>query len=70
MTNSIYSCSNRSNCKLKHSCIKNNGCSKIIFEDRVKIMEISKTFVELKNENLDRITSDIGIELKKYKYTS
>ena len=33
-------------------------------------MEISKTFVELRKENLDRITSDIGIELKKYKYTS
>lgn len=30
-------------------------------------MEISKTFVELRNENLDRITSDIGIEFRKNK---
>lgn len=28
-------------------------------------MEISKTFVELRNENLERITSDIGIEFRK-----
>ena len=28
-------------------------------------MEISKTFVKLRNENLDRITSDIGIEFRK-----
>lgn len=62
---SIYSCSDCSNCELKRSCIKNNGRSKIPFEDRIKRMEISKTFVELRNENLDRITSDIGIEFRK-----
>ena len=62
---SIYSCSDCSNCELKRSCIKNSGRSKIPFEDRVKRMEISKTFVELRNENLDRISSDIGIEFRK-----
>lgn len=62
---SIYSCSDCSNCELKRSCIKNNGRSKIPFEDRIKRIEISKTFLELRNENLDRITSDIGIEFRK-----
>lgn len=44
-----------------YSC---NDCSKISFEDRVKRMKNSKIFLKLRNENLDRIASDIEVQFR------
>lgn len=58
-----YTCEDCSNCEHKQKCIKGNN-SKTPIEDRVKRLELSKLFHEKRKENLERITSPLGCELR------
>ena len=58
-----YSCEDCSNCEFKRSCIKGNN-SKTPIEERTKRVEISKLFHEKRKENLERIISPEGCELR------
>lgn len=58
-----YSCENCSNCTLKEQCIHGNR-SKTPLEARTKHFEISKIFQQKRAEDLERITSKKGIELR------
>lgn len=58
-----YTCEDCRNCLYKTKCIKGNN-SKIPIEERTKRLEISKIFNEKRNENLQRILSPEGIELR------
>ncbi|MBV4420615.1 transposase, partial [Clostridium tyrobutyricum] len=59
----IYTCEDCSNCKYKSKCIKGHNC-KIPLEERVKNLETSKLFNMLRKENLERIVSEEGCELR------
>lgn len=59
----IYTCENCSGCPRKTSCIKGNNC-KTPMEDRVKNLETSKLFSQLRKEDLERITGKEGCELR------
>lgn len=59
----VYSSENCTNCNLKSKCIKGNN-SKIPLEDRTKNLETSKIFNTLRKENLERIVSSEGCELR------
>lgn len=58
-----YTCENCSNCPYKSSCIKGNNSKKPL-EERTKKFELSKLFHEKRNDNLERITSALGCELR------
>lgn len=58
-----YTCEDCSYCEFKCSCIKGHN-SKIPLEQRTKRFEISKLFHEKRRENLERITSTQGCELR------
>ena len=58
-----YTCEDCSNCEHKQKCIKGNN-SKTPIKDRVKRLELSKLFHEKRKENLERITSPLGCELR------
>lgn len=58
-----YSCEDCKNCPYKTSCIKGNN-SKIPMEERSKHLEISKMFQQKRKENLERILSDKGCQLR------
>ena len=59
----IYVCENCSNCTYKSKCIKGNN-SKTPLEERVKRLETSKKFNRQRKEDLDRITSKEGCQLR------
>jgi transposase len=59
----IYTCADCSNCQHKSKCIKGNN-SKTPIEDRTKNLETSKVFTMLRKENLERIVSSEGCELR------
>ena len=59
----IYSCEDCSNCPHKSKCIKGNNC-KTPLEERVKNLETSKLFNMLRKEDLERILSQEGCELR------
>jgi len=59
----IYSCEDCSDCPNKSSCTKGNNY-KIPLEERVKNLETSKLFNRLRKENLERILSREGCELR------
>ncbi|WP_373845151.1 IS1182 family transposase [Clostridium sp.] len=59
----IYTCEDCSNCKYKSKCIKGHNC-KIPLEERVKNLETSKLFNILRKENVERIVSEEGCELR------
>jgi transposase len=59
----IYTCEDCSNCPHKSSCIKGNN-SKTPLEDRVKNLETSKLFNKMRKEDLARIISKEGCELR------
>jgi transposase len=59
----IYTSEDCSNCKHKSKCIKGHNC-KTLLEDRVKNLETSKLFNMLRKENLERIVSEEGCELR------
>lgn len=58
-----YTCEDCSNCEYKQKCIKGNN-SKIPMEERVKRLEISKEFHKKRKENLERLISPLGCELR------
>ncbi|TQQ83131.1 IS1182 family transposase [Peptacetobacter hominis] len=60
---SVYSCNDCSHCEYKRSCIRYFK-SDINFDDRIKRLHISKTFTSERAENIERITSEKGIELR------
>ena len=59
----IYTCEDCSNCSYKSSCIKANS-SKTPLENRVKNLETSKLFNRQRKDNLERILSREGCELR------
>lgn len=58
----IYTCEDCSNCSYKSSCIK--ASSKVQLEDRVKNLETSKLFKRQRKDDLERILSSEGCELR------
>ena len=56
----IYKCEDCSGCPYKSACIKGNNC-KIPLEERTKQLQVAKTFLRKRNEDLERILSDDGI---------
>lgn len=58
-----YACENCDGCALKAQCIHENH-SKIPLEERTKHFEVSKTFQQKRAEDMERITSMKGIELR------
>ena len=59
----IYTSEDCSNCDHKSKCIKGHNC-KTPLEERVKNLETSKLFNMLRKENLERIVSEEGCELR------
>ena len=59
----IYTCEDCSNCPCKGQCIKGNN-SKTPLEERVKNLETCKVFNKYRKENLERILSDEGCQLR------
>ena len=59
----IYTSPNCKNCEFKNKCIKGHNC-KTPLEARVKSIETSKLFNELRKENLERIVSEEGCKLR------
>ena len=60
---SIYRCEDCKGCPYKTSCIKGNNC-KTPMEDRLKTLYVSKTMKQKRQEDLERITSEYGIQLR------
>lgn len=58
-----YTCEDCSGCSLKPKCIKGNN-SKTPLEERTKHLEISKVFQQKREQDLERILSDEGTELR------
>ncbi len=59
----IYTCEDCSDCPYKSNCTKGNNY-KIPLEERVKNLETSKLFNRLRKEDLERILSREGCELR------
>lgn len=58
-----YTCESCDGCTYKSQCIKGNN-SKTPLEERTKHLEISKVFQKKRQDDLERIISDEGIELR------
>jgi transposase len=56
----IYKCGNCSGCQYKSECIKGNNC-KTPMEERTKTLQVAKTFLKHREEDLKRILSAEGI---------
>lgn len=56
----IYRCENCESCPYKKDCIKGNNC-KTPLEERTKTLQVAKTFLKYRQEDLERILSDKGI---------
>lgn len=59
----VYKCEDCSGCPFKAECIKGNHC-KTSLEERTKIFQIAKTFLEYRKKDLERIVSEEGILLR------
>ena len=59
----IYKCEDCSSCPFKRDCIKGNNC-KIPFEERNKVLQVSKKFMKCREEDLERIISEEGCQLR------
>ncbi len=59
----IYECESCHECPFKKDCIKGNNC-KTPFEDRKKVLSVSRKMEEKRAECLERITSDYGTQLR------
>ena len=59
----IYKCEDCSGCPYKNDCIKGNN-SKTPLEERTKTLQVAKTFLKHRQEDLERILSDEGILLR------
>ena len=53
----IYTCENCSDCPYKSDCIKGNNC-KTPLGERTKVLQVAKTFIKHRKEDLERIISD------------
>ena len=62
-TTSIFRCDACKGCPHKTECIKGNNCNTPM-EDRLKTLQVSKTMKQKRQEDLERITSDYGIQLR------
>lgn len=58
-----YSCDGCSDCPVKSQCIHGNHCNTPL-EERTKHLEVSKQFLRQRQEDLERITSKEGIQLR------
>ena len=56
----IYKCEDCTGCVYKSECIKGNNC-KTPLEERIKVLQVAKTFIKYRQEGLERILSDDGI---------
>lgn len=56
----IYRCENCESCPSKKDCIKGNNC-KTPLAERTKTLQVAKTFLKYRLEDLERILSDDGI---------
>ena len=56
----IYKCEDCTGCPYKSECIKGNNC-KTPLEARIKTLQVAKTFLKYRQEDLERILSDDGI---------
>ena len=56
----IYTCENCSDCPYKSDCIKDNNC-KTPLGERTKVLQVAKTFIKHRKEDLERIISDEGV---------
>jgi len=63
MVKTQYQCEDCKDCNYKAQCIKGRNC-KTPLEERTKRLEISKEFMRYRKEDLVRIVSDEGIELR------
>jgi transposase len=59
----IYKCKDCNGCSYKNDCIKGNNC-KTPLEERNKVLQVAKKFIEQRKEDLDRILSEEGIQLR------
>ena len=55
----IYKCENCDGCPHKSECIKGNNC-KTPLEERTKMLQVAKTFIEQRKADLERIISEEG----------
>lgn len=55
----IYKCEDCTGCPYRRECIKGNNC-KTPLEERTKVLQVSKTFIKYRKEDLERIVSDEG----------
>ena len=53
----IYKCEDCNGCPYKSECIKGNNC-KTPLEERTKTLQVAKTFLKHRKEDLDRILSE------------
>ena len=56
----IYTCENCSDCPCKSDCIKGNNC-KTPLGEITKVLQVAKTFIKHRKEDLERIISDEGV---------
>ena len=56
----IYKCEDCNGCSYKSKCIKGNNC-KTPMEERTKTLQVAKTFLKQREEDLERILSEEGI---------
>ena len=56
----IYTCENCNDCSYKSDCIKGNNC-KTPLGERTKVLQVVKTFIKHRKEDLERIISDEGV---------
>lgn len=59
----VYRCEDCTGCPYKEKCIKGNNC-KTPMEERTKRLETSKLFMEKRKEDLERIVSEEGSQLR------
>ena len=59
----VYTCEDCSGCPYKSSCIKGNNC-RTPMEERNKRLDVAKTFLEKREQSLERITSEEGCRLR------
>ena len=59
----IYKFEDCSGCPYKSGCIKGNNC-KTPLEERTKTLQVAKTFLKYREEDLERILSEEGILLR------
>ena len=62
-TITIYGCSDCGGCPYKADCIRGNNC-KTPMEKRNKVLQVSKKMQEYRKEDLLRITSEYGTQLR------